>query len=182
MPAAVAKDAGKRRARGSIRKRGNLRQVLVYAGLDPLTGQRTSVESFGTAGRLVARPWAAIRRTTALLWAAQSSSVHRTSASCCPRRRSDIFILRSVPRWAAVRWDWVKTNPAEVAKKPRQPVPQPNPPTAVRGHRRVRAGGGRCSWPLSPSGGCRSVHALPLRLRGETIGTMNDQPTSRAQP
>lgn len=36
----MAKDAGKRRERGSIRKRGNSLQVLVYAGLDPLTGQR----------------------------------------------------------------------------------------------------------------------------------------------
>jgi integrase len=31
---------------------------------------------------------------------------------------------------AAVRWDWITSNPAEVAKKPRQPHPQPNPPTA----------------------------------------------------
>ena len=35
----MAKDAGTRRERGSIRKRGNSLQVLVYAGLDPLTGQ-----------------------------------------------------------------------------------------------------------------------------------------------
>jgi integrase len=36
---------------------------------------------------------------------------------------------------AAVRWDWIKTNPAEVAKKPRQPVPQPNPPTVEQAGR-----------------------------------------------
>ncbi|HEX8760716.1 MAG TPA: hypothetical protein VF734_12255 [Pseudonocardiaceae bacterium] len=30
---------------------------------------------------------------------------------------------------AAVRWEWIKTNPAAVAKKPCQPAPQPNPPT-----------------------------------------------------
>jgi hypothetical protein len=36
----VAKDGVKRRQLGSIRRRGNSLQVLVYAGLDPLTGQR----------------------------------------------------------------------------------------------------------------------------------------------
>jgi integrase len=36
---------------------------------------------------------------------------------------------------AAVRWDWIKTNPAEVAKKPRHPVPQPNPPTVEQAGR-----------------------------------------------
>lgn len=30
---------------------------------------------------------------------------------------------------AAVRWDWIPNNPAAVAKKPRQPTPQPSPPT-----------------------------------------------------
>ena len=36
----VARAAGKSRPRGSIRRRGNSLQVLVYAGVDPLTGQR----------------------------------------------------------------------------------------------------------------------------------------------
>jgi integrase len=31
---------------------------------------------------------------------------------------------------AAVRREWVKVNPAEIAKKPRQPRPQPDPPSA----------------------------------------------------
>jgi integrase len=30
---------------------------------------------------------------------------------------------------AAVRWGWIATNPASVARKPRVPAPQPNPPT-----------------------------------------------------
>ena len=29
---------------------------------------------------------------------------------------------------AAVRWDWIKANPADVARKPRLPAPQPDPP------------------------------------------------------
>ena len=32
---------------------------------------------------------------------------------------------------AAVRWDWIKSNPADAAKKPRQPTPQPEPPSAA---------------------------------------------------
>ncbi|MFN2496325.1 MAG: site-specific integrase, partial [Pseudonocardiaceae bacterium] len=36
----MAKAGDSRRQRGSIRRRGNSLQVLVYAGLDPLTGQR----------------------------------------------------------------------------------------------------------------------------------------------
>jgi hypothetical protein len=31
---------------------------------------------------------------------------------------------------AAVRGEWITSNPAEVAKKPRQPVPDPRPPTS----------------------------------------------------
>ena len=30
---------------------------------------------------------------------------------------------------AAVRWDWIKANPADVARKPRLPAPQPDPPS-----------------------------------------------------
>lgn len=38
--ACMARAAVKPRSRGSIRRRGNSLQVLVYAGVDPLTGQR----------------------------------------------------------------------------------------------------------------------------------------------
>ncbi len=40
---------------------------------------------------------------------------------------------------AAVRWDWIKTNPATVAKKPRQRPPWPNPPTVEQAGRIVTA-------------------------------------------
>jgi integrase len=36
---------------------------------------------------------------------------------------------------AAVRWEWIKTNPAAVAKKPCQPAPQPIPPTVEQAGR-----------------------------------------------
>jgi integrase len=51
---------------------------------------------------------------------------------CRPLSSSTIlkvhFVLSGVFD-AAVRWEWITSNPAEVAKKPRQPTPQPKPPT-----------------------------------------------------
>ena len=40
---------------------------------------------------------------------------------------------------AAVRWEWIKSNPASIAKKPRQPAPQPKPPTVEQAGRIVAA-------------------------------------------
>jgi len=40
---------------------------------------------------------------------------------------------------AAVRWEWIKSNPAAVARKPRQPTPQPNPPTVEQAGRIIEA-------------------------------------------
>lgn len=40
---------------------------------------------------------------------------------------------------AAVRWDWIPTNPAATAKKPRMPAPQPSPPTPIEAGRIVAA-------------------------------------------
>lgn len=40
---------------------------------------------------------------------------------------------------AAVRWDWIKSNPAGVVKKPRQPVPQPKPPSPQEAGRIIAA-------------------------------------------
>jgi integrase len=39
----------------------------------------------------------------------------------------------------AVRWGWIQSNPAEVAKKPKQPKPAPNPPTPEQAARLVEA-------------------------------------------
>jgi integrase len=41
----------------------------------------------------------------------------------------------SLAAWSPARWDWIKTNPAEVAKKPRHPAPQPNPSTVEQAGR-----------------------------------------------
>jgi len=40
---------------------------------------------------------------------------------------------------AAVRWDWIKSNPADAAKKPRQRAPQPEPPSAAEAARIIEA-------------------------------------------
>jgi integrase len=40
---------------------------------------------------------------------------------------------------AAVRWDWIPSNPASVAKKPRLNPPQPKPPTAQQAAQIVNA-------------------------------------------
>ncbi len=49
---------------------------------------------------------------------------------------------------AAVRWDWIKSNPADAAKKPRQPTPQPEPPTAAEAARITEA-----AWAPGPDWG-----------------------------
>jgi integrase len=61
---------------------------------------------------------------------------------------SKIHFVISATLAAAVRWDWIKTNPASVAKKPRQPAPQPNPPTVDQAGRIISA-----AWAENPSWG-----------------------------
>jgi integrase len=40
---------------------------------------------------------------------------------------------------AAVRWEWITSNPASVARKPRQPEPQPDPPSPEEAARIIAA-------------------------------------------
>jgi len=44
-----------------------------------------------------------------------------------------------------VRWEWIDSNPAEGAKKPRLRAPRPNPPSTVDAARLVKA-----AWQTSP--------------------------------
>lgn len=70
---------------------------------------------------------------------------------CTPMSASSIrqvhWIL-SAALGAAVRWEWIRSNPADVAKKPRQPTPQPEPPTAAEAARIIEAAwaGGDEQW------------------------------------
>jgi hypothetical protein len=49
-------------------------------------------------------------------------------------KRHDLEAALHRPRRlaAAVRWEWISSNPAEVARKPRQPTPQPKPLSPVQ--------------------------------------------------
>ncbi|WP_027935968.1 tyrosine recombinase XerC [Amycolatopsis sp. ATCC 39116] len=38
---------------------------------------------------------------------------------------------------AAVRWEWIGTNPAQIAQRPRQTAPQPDPPSPAEAARLV---------------------------------------------
>jgi len=48
------------------------------------------------------------------------------------------FAVRGVLS-AAERWGWIARNPAEVARKPRQPTPEPDPPTVAQAARIIDA-------------------------------------------
>ncbi len=53
---------------------------------------------------------------------------------CTPLAASTVRQLHFIISGAlstAVRWDWIPTNPASVAKKPRLPRPKPSPPSAA---------------------------------------------------
>jgi hypothetical protein len=41
---------------------------------------------------------------------------------------------------AAVRWTWIDSNPARIARKPKQKAPKPDPPTAGEAARLERKG------------------------------------------
>ncbi|WP_308283120.1 tyrosine-type recombinase/integrase [Pseudonocardia nigra] len=48
------------------------------------------------------------------------------------------FAVRGVLS-AAERWEWITSNPAVLARKPRQPTPQPDPPTVAQAARIIDA-------------------------------------------
>ncbi len=56
------------------------------------------------------------------------------------------FAIRGVFT-AAERWGWINRNPAEIARKPRQPAPEPQPPTVEQAARIIEAAWGEdVSW------------------------------------
>jgi len=244
----MAKAAAKTRSRGSIRRRGNSLQVLVYAGVDPLTGQRMYLSESTTdedeAQRILNRLQSEVdeqrnARTRATLGVAMDAWLrvhdveentrkgyetyirryirpalgdvpvakitakvleefyaelrrcrvrcdgsprvdHRTerlhecrvvrhrrppgrrpagapphdcaAAGCvvteCPPHQCKPLSATMVRHLhtaigatlaAAVRWEWIKSNPSGVVKKPRQPAPQPKPPTPEEAGRIIEA-------------------------------------------
>ncbi len=69
---------------------------------------------------------------------------------------------------AAVRWEWIMSNPALVAKKPRQPTPRPDPPSVDEATRIINAAWDRDEdwgtfvWLVMVTG-VRRAEALALR-------------------
>lgn len=61
---------------------------------------------------------------------------------CNPLAGSTVRQLHSIisgAMSAAVRWDWVSTNPAKVAQRPKQTPPEPDPPSADEAAKLVEA-------------------------------------------
>jgi integrase len=239
--------AGPRRPRGHIRKRGSSYQVLVYAGVDPLTGkdhyltestpdeaqaqkiltrllatvddhrnprtkatlgaaleawlrthdaEATTLEGYHGYIRRTIEPaladvpiakitpqvleefYAELRRCRQRCSGGEPAVDHRTGnphecrvvrhrrrpgrpgpephdcekSACtvveCPPHRCVPMATSSIRQihWvlsaalaAAVRWEWIRANPADNAKKPKQRRPQPEPPSAADAVRIIEA-------------------------------------------
>lgn len=90
---------------------------------------------------------------------------------CVPLSASSIrqvHITISGALSAAVRWGWIKSNPAGVARKPRQPAPEPDPPSPAEAARIIAAAWeqdddwGTFVWLVMVTG-MRRAEALALR-------------------
>lgn len=61
---------------------------------------------------------------------------------CRPMATSTVRQIHSIISGAlsaAVRWDWIATNPARIAQRPRQKPPQPDPPSPAEAARLLEA-------------------------------------------
>jgi integrase len=89
--------------------------------------------------------------------------------TCQPLSNSTVLKVHSVLSGvfdAAIRWEWITSNPAGVAKKPRQPKPQPKPPTTEQAARIVDA-----SWAQDATWGTLVWLVMVTGLRrGEALG------------
>jgi len=92
---------------------------------------------------------------------------HRCKPLAAARIRGIHFAI-SATLSAAVRWDWIKSNPAAIARKPRQPAPRPHPPTVDEAGRIIAAAWeqdpiwGTLVWLVMVTGMCRA-ELLALR-------------------
>ncbi len=70
-----------------------------------------------------------------------------TVVECPPHRCSpmspsairQVHWIISATLGAAVRWEWIRSNPADIARKPKQRAPQPEPPSSAEAARIVAA-------------------------------------------
>jgi integrase len=99
--------------------------------------------------------------------------------SCTPMSASSIrqvHWIMSAALAAAVRWEWIRTNPAEIAKKPKQRPPEPEPPTAAEAARLIEAawleddGWGVLVWLVMVTG-MRRAEVTALRWSDVDLGS-----------
>lgn len=280
----MAASSGKRRQRGTIRQRGNSLQVIVYAGIDPLTGERmylresttnpaeaerirtkflsqvddgrnaktratlgavleswlrtheaeeTTLDGYRGYVRRTIEPalgkvalakitpqlleefYADLRRCRHRCRGGEPAVDHRTAMahecrsvrhkrrpgrpgkdehncgtagcvlvecpphSCTPMSASairQVHWIISAALGAAVRWEWIRSNPADIAKKPKQPRPDPDPPTPEEAARIVAAAWeqddewGALVW-LVMMTGMRRAEVLALRWSDVDLST-----------
>lgn len=112
-----------------------------------------------------------------------------TNSGCvieeCPRHKCkplsastvrQVHIVIGAALAAAVRWEWIKANPADVAKKPRQRPPEPKPPSTEEAARILAAAWneddrwGTFVW-LTLVTGMRRAELLALRWDDVDLGT-----------
>lgn len=92
-----------------------------------------------------------------------------------PSTISKIHFVLSAVFAACVRWEWIDSNPADVARKPRQPSPEPEPPSAEQASRIVEAAWsenedwGTLVWLVMVTG-LRRAELLALRWRHVDLG------------
>jgi integrase len=85
-----------------------------------------------------------------------------------PAMIRQIHITISGALSAAMRWDWIKANPADVARTPKLPAPQPDPPSPAEAARIIAAAWeqdddwGTLVW-LTMVTGMRRAELLALR-------------------
>src|SRR6266496_4348747 len=108
-----------------------------------------------------------------------------------PAMIRQIHITISAALAAAVRWDWIKTNPADVARTPKLPAPQPAPPSSKDAARIIAAAWeqdddwGTLVW-LTMVTGMRRAELLALRwydvdLDGEVLEIRRNYVRARRQ-
>lgn len=102
---------------------------------------------------------------------------HQCTSMAASSIRQIHWIL-SAALGAAVRWEWIPTNPADIAKKPKQRAPQPDPPSSEEAARIIEAAWaedddwGTLVW-LTMVTGVRRAELLALRWAYVNLQTGN---------
>lgn len=83
--------------------------------------------------------------------AAECQVVECPPHQCKPMSKSavlQILAILGIVFDACMRWEWVDSNPVRLARRPRRPTPQPDPPSTAEAARIVNRG-----WEISPQWG-----------------------------